>query len=177
MVAVYRHDVAGTIMPLTVEARLEAVVPWAPRILLSGQSDVVALDPDGLCDTKAGSKLGNYGPQIGGYSLLNKAAGNAVRIAQIHFVQRVHISSRTKIQTQPRVVSRRRDVALDETAAASILSHIDRGIQLFREGDPERGFVPGDPWAFPANPSSMLCSEKYCSACRTSWCHEADFKE
>jgi hypothetical protein len=32
--------------------------------------------------------------------------------------------------------------------------------------------LPGDPWAFAANPSSMLCSAKFCPAYGSDFCTE-----
>jgi hypothetical protein len=59
-----------------------------------------------------------------------------------------------------------------ETAASNILRSISRDIDTFRNGDPERRTLPGDPWAFLANPSSMLCGAKWCPAHGTGFCHE-----
>ena len=65
-------------------------------------------------------------------------------------------------------------VAQAETAASNILRHIAGDLETFRNGDPVRRILPGDPWAFQANPSSILCSPKYCPAFGTTFCHEGD---
>jgi hypothetical protein len=49
---------------------------------------------------------------------------------------------------------------------------IDDHLTLFRQGDPGRYLLPGDPWAFPANPGSKLCSAKWCPAWGTTFCRE-----
>jgi hypothetical protein len=173
MTAVYRRDVAPDIQPLIVEERLEATIPWSTQgLVLSGQSDVIAREPSRVRDLKTGAKPGNHNPQVGAYSLLARSTGIDVREAGVDFIQRVHITNRTKTQAQPPAIIQKDDIAKVETAAINVLRHIDGDIRTFREGDPERGLLPGDPWAFVANPSSMLCSPKYCPAHGTPWCHE-----
>lgn len=164
MTKVYRRDVAPDIQPLTVEERLEATVPWSTQgIVLTGQSDVIAREPGRVRDLKGGTREGNHNPQLGCYSLLARSTGIDIHEAGIDWVPRVHITAKTKTKVQPGAVMRKHDIAKVETAAINVLKHIDSDLKTFREGDPERGVLPGDPWAFAANPSSMLCGEKYCS--------------
>lgn len=178
MAKVYRRDVAPDIQPLIVEERLQATVPWSTqRLVLSGQADVIAREPGRVRDLKTGARLSNHNPQIGAYSLLARAQGVEIHEAGIDFIQRAHITSRTKTQVQPGAVIQKHNVAKVETAAANVLRHIDSDLRTFREGDATRGLLPGDAWAFPANPSSMLCSAKYCPAHGTSFCHEAMISE
>ena len=173
MVAVYRRDVAPDIQPLIVEERLEARVPWSTQgLILSGQADVIAREPGKVRDLKTGTKKRNHNPQIGSYSLLARSTGIDVTAAGIDFIPRVHITNRTKVQSQPGALIETHNVAIAETAAANVIKHIDMSIKTFREGDEARGILPGDPWAFQANPSSMLCSPKYCPAFGTTFCRE-----
>jgi hypothetical protein len=165
MATVYHHDVAPDIQPLIVEERMEADV--APGVVLSGQSDVIAREPGRVRDLKTGKMLGNHKPQLGAYSLLGRSNGIDVTEAGIDFVQRVPLK-----KPQPGAVSQVHDVAAAETAATNIIRHIQDDLQTFRRGDPVRGVLPGDPWAFPANPSSMLCSAKWCTAFGTTFCRE-----
>lgn len=177
MVRSYRNEVAPNIDPILVEERLEAEVPnTTQKIILSGQSDVVAREPGKIRDLKGGSKLGTYTGQVGGYSLLAKTGGIDIQGAAIDFVPRVRITNRTKTRAQPPAIVQNYRLELAETAAINILRQIDTNLKTFREGDSERGLSPGDPWSFPANPNSMLCGAKYC-ACygcdgETSFCHE-----
>lgn len=165
MASAYQRVLAPQIEPLAVEERLEAETPFG--LVLTGQSDVLAREPGRLRDLKTGKKRGSYKPQFGAYSLLSKAHGFDVTGVSEDFLQRVGVK-----KPQPAPVSFDHDLAAAETAALSVLRHIAGDIQVFREGDPDRGVLPGDPWAFSANPSSILCSSKFCPAHGTQWCVE-----
>ena len=156
--------------PVMVEERL--VAQYADDIAVSGQGDNlcrVALPTNsaGLRDFKTGVRQGAHRPQFGTYALLYRSHDIDVSQAVTDFVQRVPLS-----KPQPLVVSTVHDVAGCETAARRVLDHFTEGLRLFTEGDEDRDFVPGDPWAFPANPSSQMCSEKYCAAFGTEFCKE-----
>ncbi|CAO3439801.1 hypothetical protein [Azospirillum argentinense] len=60
-----------------------------------------------------------------------------------------------------------------------MIRHIQTDLKIWREGDPVQGIEPGDPWAFAANPSSKLCSDRFCPAWGTAFCreHQTDDKE
>lgn len=165
MATAYQRTLAIEIEPLAVEERLEAETPFG--IVLTGQSDVLAREPGRLRDLKTGKKRGSYKPQFGAYSLLSKAHGFDVTGVSEDFLQRVSAK-----RPQPDPVSFDHDLAAAETAALSVLRHIAMDIRVFRDGEPERGVLPGDPWAFSANPSSILCSPKFCPAHGTQWCRE-----
>lgn len=165
MAGAYQRVLAPQIEPLAVEERLEAETPFG--LILTGQSDVLAREPGRLRDLKTGKKRGNYKQQIGAYSLLSKSHGFDVQSVAEDFLQRVSAK-----KPQPDPVTFPHDLAAAETAAFSTLRHIADDIKVFREGDPERGVLPGDPWAFQANPSSILCSPKFCPAFGTDWCRE-----
>jgi hypothetical protein len=106
-------------------------------------------------------------PQLGGYALLARSYNLSIEHAAIDFLQRVGTG-----QAQPEPVTKRAVIEHAETAAANILRNIAADIETFRNGDERRRIAPGDPWAFSANPSSVLCSPKYCSAYGTEFCHE-----
>jgi hypothetical protein len=165
----YHRVVAPQVEPIIVEERLEAEI--SPGLILSGQPDVVAREPHKIRDLKTGARAasGSHAPQIGGYSLLARTHGLDIVEAGIDFIQRVGAN-----KPQPDPTSKAVAVALAETAASNILKHIAADLETFRHGDAERRILPGDPWAFQANPSSILCSPKYCSAFGTSFCHEGD---
>lgn len=166
MVRVYHATVAPTVEPVIIEQRLEAEVE--PGLILSGQPDLVAREPKMVRDLKTGVRSpSNPAPQIGGYSLLSRTHGHDIERAVIDFVRRVPV---TKMQPDPLSVAHQIEHA--ETAAANIMRSIARDLHVFQHGDDARHIRPGDPWAFQANPSSVLCSAKWCPAFGTDFCHE-----
>lgn len=167
----YHADLAPKIFPIIVEERLEAQV--SPYIVLSGQPDSVAREPGTVVDLKSGTILGNHAPQLGAYSLLartptpGRPEGIEITSARIDWVPRSSMK-----RPQPDPVSEVRDIGAAETAASRILQEIERSIRTFREGDEERRILPGDAWAFTANPSSKLCGPAYCPAFGGDFCRE-----
>lgn len=170
MASSYHRIVAPTVEPIAVEERLEAAI--APGLLLTGQPDVVCREPAQVRDLKSGARRpGSNTPQLGGYSLLARSNGIDIDSAAIDFVQRVAVN-----KPQPDPVTNPVAIAPAETAATNIIRHIAGDLATFRKGDPERRIRPGDPWAFMANPSSILCSPRYCPAFGTDFCHEGQPK-
>lgn len=165
MVQVYRHQIAPMVDPLIVEERLEAQV--SPAIVLTGQSDVIAREPGRVRDLKGGKVMGMHAPQIGSYSLLARSNAIDVTDAVVDWIPRVPLK-----KPQPDAVTYHYDVSIAETAAVNVLRHIESDLATFRTGDMERHLLPGDPWAFVANPSSKLCSAKWCPAHGTAFCRE-----
>jgi hypothetical protein len=164
----YHGIIAPTVEPIIVEERLEAEIE--PGLILSGQPDVVAREPNAVRDLKTGARApSSFAPQLGGYSLLSRSHHLDIERASIDFIQRARVN-----KPQPDPVSKMVSVVTAETAASNILRHIAGDISTFRNGDPARRILPGDPWAFTANPSSILCSPKYCPAFGTDFCHEGD---
>lgn len=177
MTSVYRRDVAPQVTSVLVEERFEAFIPWSrQKLLVSGQTDLLAREPDALDDLKTGVKMRNHNPQLGTYSLILRSHGHSVKRTRVTFIQRVHITPKTKVQVQPGAVTLDHDISKVETAAVNVLRRIDTTLTTFREGDPDRHLLPGDPWAFMANPSSMLCSGNWCRAHGGkgdhAWCKE-----
>ncbi|AWJ85143.1 hypothetical protein TSH58p_17410 [Azospirillum sp. TSH58] len=165
MVRVYRAQIAPDIQPLIVEERLEAQV--TADIILSGQSDVIAREPGRVRDLKTGKARSNHKPQLGSYSLLARSNGIDVTEACEDFIQRAPLK-----KPQPDAQIIKHDLAAAETAAIAVLRHIEDDLKSFRLGNPSVGVLPGDAWAFPANPNSKLCSAKWCPAHGTSFCRE-----
>jgi hypothetical protein len=166
MARAYHRVVAPEVEPIIVEERLEAEV--APGLILSGQPDVVAREPHRVRDLKTSIRDGgSHAPQIGGYSLLARSHGLDIAEAAVDSIKRVAIG-----KPQPDPISKAVAVAQAETAASNILRHIAGDLETFRNGDPARRILPGDPWSFQANPNSNLCSAKYCPAHGTEFCHE-----
>jgi hypothetical protein len=165
MLRSYAEFVAPTVNPILVETRLEADTGFG--ILLSGQSDQVAREPDAIRDLKTGKRRSNHRAQIGAYSLLARSHGYQISRAFIDFLQRVPVS-----KTQPEPESIPQGITGCETAAANILRHIADDLMTWRHGDPERRIERYDPWSFPANPASRLCSARWCQAFGTRFCRE-----
>jgi hypothetical protein len=166
MAGAYHRVIAPRVRPLLVEQRLEAEI--SPGLILSGQPDVVAQEPHQIRDLKTGARrAGNDAPQIGAYALLSRSVGLGIERAAIDWLQRVRVG-----KPQPEPESHPVPVAKAETAATSIIRHIEGDLRTWREGDPARRILPGDPWAFVANPNSRLCSAKWCPAHGTEFCHE-----
>lgn len=171
MTRAYNAAVAPLVQPVLVEERLEAQV--TAEIIVSGQQDVLAREPHRVRDLKTG-KRGNHKPQLGVYALLAKTHGYDVQGLTEDFIERASIK-----KPQPDPQSFLHDLAGAETAAWSVIRHIQTDLKIWREGDPVQGIEPGDPWAFAANPSSKLCSDRFCPAWSTAFCreHQTDDKE
>ncbi len=170
MAAAYQRVIAPGIDPVVVEERLEADTSFG--LTVSGQGDVLAREAGRLRDLKTGKNRGNHKPQLGAYSLIYKAHGHDVRECAEDFLPRAPLK-----KPQPDPQSFGHDLEAAETAALNVLRHIASDLHTFRHGDDKRGILAGDPWAFVANPSSMLCGPKYCPAHGTPWCREWREKE
>lgn len=165
----YQAEVAPRIEPVLIEERLEADI--GNGLLLSGQSDVIAREQKAISDLKTGTRLPWAKPQVGSYSLLARTAGVEIERGNIDFVPRVAVK-----KEQPPAQRVEYDIAECESTAANILDAIAAALKVWREGDGHRR-LPGDPAAFLANPSSMLCSARWCAAWGTDFCHEHAIKE
>jgi hypothetical protein len=170
MTSVYAQQVAPKINPILVEERLEA--EFSPGFVLSGQQDVLAREPEKVSDLKTGKRSQKHSAQLGAYALLARSHAIVdVKHVGIDFIQRASLK-----KSQPDAVSINVDIGHAETAATNILREIEIDLRIFTQGNPKRNMLPGDPWAFLANPSSMLCGEKYCSAWGTDFCREHEEK-
>jgi hypothetical protein len=168
MTRAYHRAIAPTVDPIQVEQRLEAEI--APGVILSGQADLVAREPGAVRDLKTGARPPRaFAPQLGAYSLLARTHELEIEHAHVDYIKRV-----TAGRPQPEPKTQRAAIARAETAAAATIGHILRDLHIFRHGDPELRIMPGDVWAFAANPSSSLCSPKFCPAFGTDFCHEGD---
>lgn len=161
----YFRTIVPQVEPILVEERLEAEI--APGVVLSGQPDIVAREPNGVRDLKTGQRLGSHAPQIGAYALLARSHGVEIDEAAIDWLPRVGTQ-----KPQPSPITHKVRLAQAETAAASIIKHMAGDLETFRSGDPERRILPGDEWSFLANPASVLCSAKWCPAHSTNFCNE-----
>lgn len=165
MVRAYGEGVLPGIQPVHIEERMEAHI--TPRLILSGQKDQSAREPNALHDTKTGARMRTYTPQIGGYAAIEKAHGRSIEMGIIDFIQRVPVH-----KEQPTPISTPVPLAQAEAAAWAVAKAMERDITTFRFGDDERGIRIGDPWSFLANPNSPFCSARWCPAHSTPFCVE-----
>lgn len=164
LLATYRDQVAPTLHPIAVEERLEADA--GEGLVLSGQADVLARvilqvqeAEEAITDLKTGKVRSSYKPQLGAYSLLMKSHGYPVKRLLEDWVQRAPMR-------RPQPDARRFEHAIGpaEVAAVQTLGRMQKTIIDFR--------TTGEPWAFLANPSSKLCTSKFCPAHGTKFCVE-----
>lgn len=163
MVRRYRDDIVPRVRPVAVERRLEAQA--APGLVISGQSDLLALDAEEggrtvLHDSKTGRRRMSpwkHAAQLGVYSLLLRSRGLPVDGCQIDFMQRVKPT-----REQPPVERQPVGIFEAERIAHAVIKDFGTKALAFRQdGDPSR-FLP--------NPSSLLCSRKYCRLWGTRAC-------
>ena len=166
-------DHVKTLFPIRVERRLTAIVPET-CIRLSGQPDNVDGLGGPLCDTddlairdlKCGRRYWWADPQLGAYAFLEDAQGRAkVKDVKVDWCPRVAYS---REQPPVQVV----DVNLNDAKriAWSILHESHRAVTRWTYGSLEAQIKPGCPDVLMANPSSRLCSARWCPAWGTDFC-------
>lgn len=159
----YRQDVVAKVHPIAVESRI--TVELRPGVEVSGQGDLLALDMVGgevatIRDAKTSrhktSALKHY-TQIGTYSLLYRSHGMEPRAGQIDAIPRVAAAKpQPPVEEQPINLP-----AAERMAWATINDFAGKGESFAKDGDPSR---------FLLNPSSLLCSPRYCRAHGTPAC-------
>jgi len=153
LAAAYRPLIEA-VEPVLVEQNFKATISdgWQ----LTGKIDL--FDAAGkLDDLKTGSVARPYIQQAGGYVLLLEAHGHKVEGAGNTFIKRVR-------PTKPQPAPKHTDFDLDSArrSAFAAIQEIRSDVEGFAE--------TGDPYAFRANPMSMMCTEKYCPAWGTEFC-------
>jgi hypothetical protein len=156
----YALDVAPKIEPTAVEERLEATFG---TLTISGQKDVLARVGKDLRDLKTGAVKRAHPGQYGAYALLESAHGNEVEKIVEDFIPRVR-----KTVPQPPPLEIESDRASCEAHAIATLQDIETSLQEFLKRLYGGGDAPEQ--AFRANPSSMLCGDKFCEAWGTKFC-------
>lgn len=149
-----RTNVLHNIKPTLIEKRLEAKIG---NIILSGQVD--SAEYDGINDWKTGRVKRFHINQIGAYGLLARSHGRGANRGTEYFAQRVRSD-----KEQPPPIRTEYDMVVAENSALGVLKKIGNDLNDFLE--------TGNRFAFIANPSSMLCSDKYCKAWGTDFCRE-----
>lgn len=152
-VATFRISTAPHLRPVAIEQRLTS--RFSERLTVSGQADIC--EGDAVNDLKTGVQRRANAPQYGTYSLLRRAHGHTVNRLTEVYVPRARI---TKPQPEPQL--HHIPVEAAEQAAYGILRRIEFDVTAFEK--------TGEPWSFLANPTSMLCSDRYCPAHGTAFC-------
>lgn len=165
MLRLYRFAIAPSIIPVAVEQRLMANV--GDGFVISGQSDVQVMQPDLIRDLKTGRHSRQHYAQVGTYSLLARTARPDIPVKGVcvDYIPRVAASKPT-----PEPVTSFYDQATAEQAAFNTIRHMKADVTEFRRRVSEGGEPPQH--VFLANPSSMLCSPKWCPAFGTNFCKE-----
>lgn len=168
MTQCFNRHLAPVIEPVAVEERLE--VDAGDGFVLSGQSDNVTMEPGRVRDLKTGVVSRTHAAQLGAYTIIQHSHGRQVGGAMVDFIKRVALS-----KDQPPPVTT--DYALADIVPVALnrIERIKREVTEFRARLDEGGQPPE--WAFDTNPSSMLCSDKFCPAWGTKWCNEWRWKE
>lgn len=158
----YRAEVAPQIQPKLVEERLTVTI--AEGLSLSGRLDALGHEESGrLSDLKTGTRQRVNGAQYGTYSILFRSAGHQVEKLAEFYVPRVR-----EHESQPWPVLSYFPVDVCEHQAVDIADDIGKTFTEFfrrlKTGDkpPEN--------AFRKNPSSVLCSDRFCPAHGTQFC-------
>jgi hypothetical protein len=108
-------------------------------------------------DMKFGKRSAPYEAQLGMYRLMLRSAGRDSKGLFVDWVKRGSLKTK-----QQDLVIYEYNPVVAENAAWHLGDHVMRMIEKFKE--------TGDPWSFPANNNSMLCSKKWCHAHGTSFC-------
>lgn len=150
---VYFNEVAPTKKPKATEAYFEA--DTGNGFILTGHIDDLE-ENNSLDDFKTGKNDCNYMAQIGSYSLLSRSNGFDIKEAGIDWIPRPRAGQ------IPEYKHIKYNVSDCESIAKNTIDHIKNSISSFKKN--------GDKNAFMANPSSSLCSNKFCPAHGTSFC-------
>jgi hypothetical protein len=146
---------AMTIKPKHLE--LELITPLDTDFEFKGEMDIVEEDGT-IRDMKFGKNVYPYEAQLGGYYLLLEKNGYEPNGRLI--VDHTPRTAKTKPQKPTEVIEYNKDTAV--VAADRTAEEIMRQITKFKE--------TGDPWSFPANPNTFLCSKTWCPAHSTPFC-------
>lgn len=153
-VAQFWLDAEPLIEPTAVEERLSAELE--PGVVATGRVDCREIGR--LDDLKTGRKRANAA-QYGLYALIAEAHGHIIADLREIFIKRVRLTA-----TQPAAEMIEYDTDSAKRAAMAIAGRMISDINEFRDTE--------DPWSFLANPRSMLCSDRFCPAHGTEFCHE-----
>lgn len=163
--ATYAAYVLPTLKPKLVEEKFREEI--RDDLVFEGTIDLLTED-NVIHDAKFGSKLGAYNAQMGAYlrllergKPLREGVESGIKIAGL-VVDWVRRTPKTKAPADPLPVPYPMKPAYGQAKET-----IQRMVS-----DYDRFKATNDPYAFPMNPSTFLCSKKYCSAHGTKWCDQ-----
>jgi hypothetical protein len=149
----YQQTVGYKVRVEMVEERLEARL--GDKAMLSGEPDHLTKS-EILVDIKTGSRHKLHEKQTAGYAALLAAHNKPVRKIREVFLRRLKID---KPLEQPTIS----DYDPNPKVALAAAQRIINDVESFK--------LTGDPvMSFPQNPMSIMCSEKWCCAYKTTIC-------
>ncbi len=153
----YKRVIAPQIEPVEMEVSLKVKIPNNEIILtLSGHPDVI--ERRAIRDTKTGRSVHQYPAQLGGYHIIASPINNTwYEKLIIDWLPRVPVK-----KPYPGAQTYEMPVKTCITEAKAVILAIKNQTTDFLDRK--------TPICFPANPSSILCSEKYCLAYGTDYC-------
>lgn len=129
----------------------------------TGHTDIETIE-NGIDDLKFGAQFRPYHSQLGDYAILRESmAGGKVESLRLFHMPRVSLK-----KNYPGMSVFHYDIRESKNAAWYTIRMIRGQVLKFIETK--------NPWSFPANPMSMMCSEKYCPAHGTDFCKMACVK-
>ncbi|MBA3993410.1 MAG: hypothetical protein C0469_07770 [Cyanobacteria bacterium DS2.3.42] len=155
--------ILDSITPTHIEVPLEAIISplgeQAIPVKVTGTMDV--RDVMGVIhDHKTGTKQPSPQAQLGGYIAVCRLNDIEVTGARVNFAKREGIKKTNEGLRAPKPIPFDAEECL--SAFWSTVEEIQRHYEKYLEAK--------DPWSFPANPMSMLCTPKYCNAHCTNFC-------
>lgn len=141
------------IKPFLIEKRMFADL--GDGFVLSGQPDLITTS-SACRDLKTGAHESNYMAQLGGYSVLANSNGIKVKEISLDFIPRAPKGK----PICPQSITY--DLKIAEFTAFKTVQRIKSDFKEFSQ--------TGNAHAFPANPMSMMCSNKFCTAHGTKFC-------
>lgn len=155
LICIFAGTVTPNIAPLALEVYRKAQV--LPDVEFGGSCDIETT-ASGIEDNKFGRICRPCQAQLGGYSILKKS-DTGISATGLH---QNHIPRTPMDKPAPAASIIKYAVDVCERMAYAMIMHITRDMKSFLKTQ--------NPWAFPANPMSMMCSEKYCPAFKTNFC-------
>ena len=151
----FYHDALPDIDPLELETSLS--LDLNEEFSLSGHPDIISRP--GIDDLKFGGVKRRYQAQVGAYAYLAMKSGRT-KPGELRII---HIPRTPIAKPQGLTEITRYDVSDCIHEASDVVRTIANQLKHF--------LSTCDPSCFPANPASILCSNKYCPAfCVKQWC-------
>lgn len=149
------YEVTPHIKPIESERKFYSVAD--KDFEFTGSTDLI--DEAGIIDDiKGGARCRPYHAQLGGYALLRRAND----LTETSGCRLWHMPRVSTKKSYPGATRIDYDVKLCILSASYTINQIKSNVRSFLKTKSS--------WAFPANPLSMMCSDKYCPAWGTDFC-------